>query len=294
MTENVTKKDKKATGCGKKKLIAAAAAVLSLIALITAFLLLKNPLFCYVSEKLASDGRYYAAEKYAGMCSGEKADVIEEYVNLRQDINANYALMVAGFDREKVEDWRIRAESIRNNSQYLSDGISLEAIALSERLDEICNLLNEYDALRPEAMELFDVFNEINRLYAKDESGENPVFTISAEIAAVDRWETTARKLDAFSAKISDAGKMYLFTYFVKEAQGEAVDLRSAMYGFLAQGYDAYAQIRVTGETVRTFPSIQNGSGETVNLQNKEKYETFMYRDMCGALAEMLGEFYDS
>ncbi len=294
MTENVFKKDKNKTDCGRKKLIAAVAAVLSLIVLITVFLLAKNLLFCYASEKLASDGRYYAAEKYVRMCSGEKADVLEEYVKLRQDINANYALMIAGFDRDKVEDWRSRAENIRNNSDLLGDGISREAVALSERLDEICALLKEYDELRPEAMELFDIFNEINRLYTKDESGENPVFTISAEIAAVDRWETTARKLDIFAAKINDVGKMYLFTYFVKEAQGEAVDLRSAMYGFLAQGYDAYAQIRVTGETVRTFPSIQNGSGETVNLQNKEKYETFMYRDMCGALAGMLGEFYDS
>lgn len=294
MTENAVKKDKKSADCGKKKLIAAVAAVLSLIALITVFLLVKNLLFCHVSEKLASDGRYYAAEKYVNICSGEKADILEEYVKLRQDINANYALMVAGFDREKIEDWRNKAENVKNNSDLLSDGISQEATALSERLDEICALLKEYDGLRPEAMELFDIFNEINRLYTKDESGENPVFTISAEIAAVDRWETTARKLDVFSAKINDTGKMYLFTYFVKEAQGEAVDLRSAMYGFLAQGYDAYAQIRVTGETVRTFPSVQNGSGETVNLQKKDKYEMFMYRDMCGALAGMLGEFYDS
>ena len=294
MTENVVKKDKNTADCSRKKLIAAVTAVFALVALVSAVLLVKNPLLCFVSEKLASDGRYYAAEKYADMCGGEKADVLGSYVRLRQDINANYALMIAGFDREKIEEWRSTADNIRNNSDCLGNGLSQEATALSERLDKICAFLKEYDELRPEILELFDVFNEINRLYTKDATGVNPVFTISEEIAMIDRWEMTARKLDIFSAEISDAGKMYLFTYFIKEAQGEAVDLRSAMYGFLAQGYDAYAQIRVTGDTVRTFPSVQNGSGETVNLQKKDKYENFMYRDMCGALAEMLGEFYVS
>lgn len=294
MTEKLVKKDKNTENCVRKKTVAAVAAGLALVALVAAFLILKNPLLCRVSESLASDGRYYAAEKYVGMCDGEKADVLESYIKLRQDINANYPLMLEGFDREKIEEWRSIAENVRNNGDFLGGGLSQEATALSERLDKICAFLKEYDELRPEILELFDVFNEINRLYTKNATGVNPVFTISEEIAMIDRWEMTARKLDIFSAEISDAGKMYLFTYFIKEAQGEAVDLRSAMYGFLAQGYDAYDQIRVTGDTVRTFPSVQNGSGETVNLQKKDKYENFMYRDMCGALAEMLGEFYVS
>ena len=294
MAENNVKKDNGSIGCGNKKTVAAVLVAVALIAVVVAVIFVKNPILCFVSENLASEGRFYAAEKYLDICGGEKAETLRDYVKLRQDINANYALMIADFDRETAEDWRNRAEAIKNNSEYLSDEISEEALALSARLDEICAILREYDELRAETLELFEIFNEINRLYTKDESGMNPIFTISAEIATIDRWETTARKLDVFSGKINNVSKMYLFTYFVKEAQGEAVDLRSAMYGFLSQGYDAYAQIRVTGETVRSFPSVQNGSGEAVNLQKKEKYEAFMYRDMCGALAEMLGEFYVS
>lgn len=294
MTEQVVKNNEKATGCSRKRTVAAVAAVLALIAVVTVVLIAKNPFFCMVSEHLAADGRYYSAEKYAELCSGEKADVLKDYIHLRQDINANYALMVSGFDRIKITEWRDMAQNIKNNSGYLNDELEEEIVSLSEKLDEICALLKEYDELRPEIMELFDIFNEITRLYTKDSTGANPVFTISGELAATDRWEATSRKLDIFSAKIDNAGKMYLFTYFVKEAQGEAVDIRSSMHRFLAGGYDAYAQIRVTGEAVRTFSSIQNSNGESVNLQQKEKYEAYMYRDMCGALAEMLGEYYVS
>ena len=84
---------------------------------------------------------------------------------------------------------------------------------------------------------------------------------------------------------------MYLLTFFVKEAQGEASDLRSSINNFVMQGYDVTAPIRVTGSLNRTFPSIRNSNGILVNLQQKETYESCMYQGMCVELIDSLGEF---
>jgi hypothetical protein len=140
-------------------------------------------------------------------------------------------------------------------------------------------------------MALFDVFNEANRLYTKDETGQNPVFTIEQELALIDEWEKTAKELDDFTANAVNGEKMYLLTFFVKEAQGEADDLRNSIIGFVSKGYAVDAPIRVTGSLNRTFPSIRNSNGILVNLQQKETYESCMYQGMCVALTDLLGGF---
>ena len=276
----------------KKTVISAVIAVVAAVAVMIIVLIAKEPIFISVSRNLAAKHSYDAAEFFVQICNSDEADILDEYIDLRQDINENYALMVSDFDRVKIEEWQKSAEKVSNNLSAVGEKIEPEAVALSERLDKICKLLDDYDALRPEIMNLFDVFNEINRLYARDESGESTVFTISQEIDMLNSWKRTTNRLEQFRSEIETGTKTYLLTYFLKEAQGEESDLREAMNSFAAQGYDSQAQIRVKGATMRTFPPIRNGSGITVNLQQKEAYEKYMYRDLCSALAETLGAFY--
>lgn len=292
MAEHNRKLNTDADARSRKTLVAAVATVLFVAVVMLLILFFRNPLFTAVSRTLAADSKYETAEFFVELCNSDEADVLNRYIDLRQEINENYALMVNEFDRGKITAWRKTASEVCADSTALGEKLFAEAAALSSKLDEICGLLEKYDSLRPEIMELFDVFNEINRLYTKDATGGNTVFTISQEYAAIDRWEWVAAKLHAFSLGLGNGEKTYLFTYFIKEAQGEAVDLRSAMNSLVENGYSYDVPMRVTGDMNKTFPSIRNGSGAVVNLQQKDTYEQYMYKDLCGVLAEMLGGFY--
>lgn len=292
MAENNEKVNNGTDDRSKKIITSAVVAVVAAVAVMIIILVAKEPIFLSVSRNLAAKHSYDAAEFFVRICSGDEAEILDEYIDLRQDINENYALMVSDFDRVKIEEWQKSAEKVSSNISAVGEKIEPDALALSESLDKICKLLDNYDSLRPEIMRLFDVFNEINRLYARDESGESTVFTISQEIEMLNSWKRTSNRLEQFRSEFETGTKTYLLTYFLKEAQGEEADLREAMNSFAAQGYDGHTQIRVKGATMRTFPSIRNGSGITVNLQQKEVYEKYMYRDLCSALAETLGEFY--
>lgn len=291
MAEHVEKVNNAANN-GKKTAISAVIAVLVAVTVAVILLIARNPIFLSVSRSFAANSSYDAAEFFVQLCSSDEADILDEYIDLRQDINENYALMVSDFDKEKVKGWHKSAENVRNNIDAVGEKLRPEAVALSDTLDKICKLLDDYDALRPEIMELFEIFNEINRLYERDEAGESTIFTISQELSMLNSWKRTANRLEQFSLGFELGTKTYLLTYFLKEAQGEEADLREAMNSFAAQGYDYEAQIRVKGSATKTFPSIRNGNGLTVNLQQKDVYEKYMYRDLCSALAEMLGEFY--
>ena len=292
MADNIEKVNNDTGNEGKKTLISAIIAVAVALAVVVIILIAKEPVFLSVSRAFAARNNFDAAEFFVQICNSDDADILDEYIDLRQDINENYALMVSDFDREKVKDWQESAGKVRDNIDALGDDIAPDAVALSETLDKICNQLDDYDLLRNDIMDLFEIFNEINRLYARDESGESTVFTISQELSTLNAWKRTANRVEQFSVGFESGTKTYLLTYFLKEAQGEEADLREAMNSFAAQGYDYNAQMRVKGATMKSFPSIRNGSGVTLNLQQKDIYEKYMYKDLCSALAETLGEFY--
>ncbi len=292
MADNIEKVNNDTDNESKKTLISAIIAVAAALVIVAIILIAKEPIFLSVTRSLAARNSFDAAEFFVQVCNSDEADILDEYIDLRQEINENYALMVSNFDREKVSGWQESAAKVRDNIDALGDALSPDALALSEALDKICNQLDNYDLLRDDIMDLFEIFNEINRLYARDESGESTVFTISQELSTLNAWKRTANRLEQFSAGFTSGTKTYLLTYFLKEAQGEEADLREAMNSFAAQGYDYDAQMRVKGATMRSFPSIRNGSGITLNLQQKDVYEKYMYKDLCSALAETLGEFY--
>ena len=276
---------------GSKKIVTAVGIVIALITAVTVFLFVKDPLFVSAASKATLNGKLDAAERYLLVCSGEEAQALSDYVTLRQDINADYMNMRSNFSSSKIEEWQKRAEKLSESYAFSNGELDRQMNSLSEKLNGICQTLADYDELKPETMALFDIFNEANRLYTKDATGQNTVFTIEGELAAIEKWEETARRLEDFTANAANGEKMYLLTFFVKEAQGEAADLQSSMNGFAARGYAPDAPMRVTGSLNRTFPSIQNSNGILVNLQHKETYESCMYQGMCVALTDSLGEF---
>lgn len=273
------------------KIVIAVGILLALITLLTVFFLTKNHIFIAAARNAVVDSDYEKAKKLADLCSGEEAETLGKYIDLRIEINSDYTELRTNFDRKKVESWKNTAEELLDSGVSLGKESDTALAELSDKLNLICRTLSKYDALRPDIMELFEVFNETNRLYSKDSDGQNTVFTISDELAAIMVWEETAKKLDTFLVDMANGEKMYLFTFFIKEAQGEATDLRESILRFAEQGYELNAPIRVTGEIHRTFPSIRNSDGSMVNLQQKEAYEECMYRGMCAALTETLGEY---
>ncbi len=291
MAKESRKPDTTVENRSSSKIVAAVGILLALITAATVFLLTKDHIFMAAARNATIDMNYKKAEMLADLCAGDEADVLGDYIDLRQEISAAYPTFRTNFDRQKVESWQKTATELKSNGVSLGDEIDAQLEGLSGKLDVICATLTEYDALRPDIMSLFDVFNETNRLYSKDASGENTVFTISDELAAILKWEETAKKLDSFLVNTVNGEKMYLFAFFIKEAQGEAADLRESILKFAEQGYDLNAQIRVTGEIHRTFPSIRNSDGSTLNLQNKESYEAGMFGGMCTELTETLGEY---
>lgn len=290
MAKEIRKTDITAESRSSNKIVAAVGILIAAITLICVFLLAKDYIFIAAARNAVIDMNLEKAEILANLCTGEEADVLGDYIDLRQEISAVYPTLRTNFDRKTVESWQKTAAELKNCGVSLGDEINSQLEELSGKLDTICATIAEYDSLRPEIMSLFDVFNETNRLYAKN-GGENTVFTISDELAAILKWEETAVKLDNFLVNTVNGEKMYLFAFFIKEAQGEASDLRESILNFAEQGYDLNAPIRVTGEIHRTFPSIRNSDGSTLNLQHKENYESAMYDGMCTELTETLGEY---
>lgn len=291
MAKQNKKNDITAESRSSNKIVAAVGILLAFITLVTVFLLAKDYIFMAAARNAVIDSDFETAEKLADLCSGKDADILGEYIKLRQEISADYMELRTNFERQKVEGWQKIAAGLIDSKVSLGKESDSQLAELYKRLSIICNALAEYDTFRPDILMLFDVFNETNRLYTKDANGQNPVFTISDELASIMAWEETAKALDSFLVETVNGEKMYLFTFFVKEAQGETSDLRESILRFAEQGYDLNAPIRVTGELHRTFPSIRNSDGSTVNLQQKESYEICMYRGMCAALVETLGEY---
>ncbi len=291
MARERTKNKNTAENRSSNKIVTAVGILFAVITVLAVFLIAKDYIFIAAARNAVIDSDLEKADTFAELCSGKEAEILNRYIDLRLEISAEYAALRTNFDRQKVESWQKTAAALKNSGVSLGDEIDAQLADLSGKLDVICAALTQYDTLRPDILYLFDIFNETNRLYTKNENGQNTVFTISDELAAIISWENTAKELDYFLTNTPNGEKMYLFAFFVKEAQGEATDLRDSILRFAEQGYDLNASIRVTGELHRTFPSIRNSDGSTVNLQQKDTYEECMYRGMCTALAETLGEY---
>lgn len=279
---------------GRKIIIIVAACVLAFIgALVLAFFLLKDSIFIMLAQNEAQKGSFSSALSILENVDDEKADPLKEYISLRNEINAEYASLITGFDEMTVRDWQERANNAEAASGELSEPVRESISALSGKLNDICALYDEYQYIYHDILELMDVFNEINRLYTKDYTGYNTAFTIREEKDKIARWEELLSQVQAYAAKLPSEDRTYLLSYMLKEAQGEISELRSTMDKLLeTSGVSETDEIMAKGNGQKIFPSVESSSGVSVNLTEKYDYAAHMSDGVYRTLVEMLGEYY--
>ena len=274
----------------RKPLVVTVAVLCALLAVLIGVLLLRNPLLCAAAKREIGKGDYRSASYTISRAGGSRAQALDAYIDLRLEINSGYPALLSDFDRGEVEGWFTRADALCAGDALDTD-TRAQAEEVRNRTGLLLDLLDDYERLRPTVLSMMDVFGEINRLYTKSENGRNPAFTVVEELAKVDAWEAQNAQVIAFAENTENAASCYLLNYLVKETQGECADLRAAMDTVLANGYKETDRIRLTGEQRKVFPSIQNGS-VSINVADKEAYETYLYQSVCRTLTQSLGTLY--
>lgn len=280
-----------AKSTGKKVLTAVLSVVAALIVLLTGFILLKDSYFCSVAQNKVLDNDFRGAVKWASKSQDSKAAFLIEYSELRRAINEKYPELLASFDYNLIVAWSDSAEHLLEVSgQYpdLDSAIGESLASLSSTLKNIESVISEYQLLRPSVYSLMDLFAEYGRLYTKDAQGLNVVFTLSDETRKLDEWDSLNETVALFAQSFEEGGEVYLLNYLIQEARGESSLLRTA---FAESGYANDESVRLEGENTRTVSTVQNGS-ESISLLEKERYEGFMYAEICKALVENLGEYF--
>ncbi|MBE6820873.1 MAG: hypothetical protein E7516_07465 [Ruminococcaceae bacterium] len=277
---------------GKNKKLTAVVSVCAVLAvLLIVFLVAKNSIFSSLAGISAEKENYRYAVTLADSSSSEKAQVIKDYSVLRIEINKYYPLLTSEFNLDKIRQWSISAKSINDRSYLLSEELSAEIMELDTALSQIISCCEEYEALKPDILDMMDVFNEINRLHTKDTEGKNTAFTAEQERQILDRWNTSNGRLLEFITRIPDSENIYLINFLAKEAQGEIAEINKAINS-VAQLYGETALVRFGGDALKQYPDIFNSSGERVNLLKKEEFESFVYTELCAELVHSLAGFY--
>ncbi len=283
--------NRKANG-NKKILVAAVCVVLALAVVLTAFLAAKNPIFLFAAEKKAESGDFSQAFETVSKSGGEKAEILEKYVALRLDVNRSYPDLLTEFSIEKIYEWKESIDFINERGDLLSEKLAADSQLLSQAIDGIISGVTGYEAMRDDVLEMMDVFREVNRLHSKGEDGKNIVFTVAEEKAKIKKWEQQCAALEQYTFGINGSESIYLLNYLIKEVQGECTDINASMDVILQSGYAETDTVRSGGEGQKTYPDIRSSNDESVNFLEKENYELYVYKGICRALAEALGEFY--
>ncbi len=278
---------------GKKKaLVAAVSVIAALSLLLIIFLASKNSIFYSAAKSKAEKNEFSLAMSLIENSSSEKAGILKEYIALRLDINENFPALLSDFNIEKIKNWADTAELICSQADSLDPDIAATANELLQTLSQIISCEAEYESMKSDILELMNVFNEINRLHTKDAEGKNTAFTIAEERSRINSWERLNNTLSTFTAKIPGSENIYLLNFLVKEAYGEFSELTDAIDSVAASGYSETDLVRFSGDAKKLFPDITNNSGESVNLLDKERYERFMFNEICRQLAESLAPYY--
>lgn len=276
----------------RKPLVAAACVVFILAALLAASLAAKNTVLLSLAQKKAASGDFSAAAELVVKTEGEKSEILDKYIMLRLDINRCYPDMLTEFDSDKIAYWSETADMIKAQGNLLGEKIAAEAAALSETLSGIISGVSEYELLRDDVLSMMDVFLEINRLHTKGEDGKNIGFTVAEEREKIRMWEQQCAALEEYSINIDRTESIYLLSYLIKEVQGECTDLAEAIDSVIESGYSETDRVRFSGEGRKSYPDIRSSNNVSVNLLEKENYELYVYKGICRALIENLGEFY--
>lgn len=281
------------TGQGKrKKIIALALVLVVLIGIAAGILIARDNIMFNVALEYAAQKDFASAEEYAEKVNTKKGKYLREYINLRQDINKHYPELLSDFDEKLLGEWLEISSDLYENRDYFGVELARDIYNINMRLDGILQTVAFYEKLEPEISNVFEVFNEVNRLYSRADDGYYVTFTIADEIAKIDKWDADIAAILEFANKMYNGESVYLLNYFIKEAEAESAELRASMESFLALGYAETDEVRATGSGVKRFPDVRNSDGEVVNLHDVQRYKVYMFEGLCTALIEALGEFY--
>ncbi len=295
MADYTPNNNMKESNHGKKKpVIAAVSVIAALVVILVIFLISKNSIFLSMAKHNAKTGNFSVASALVGYSGHEDAAAVEDYINLRIDINTNYPLLLVSYDSQKIKSWAETAEYLCGESDPLGEVLSAEVTKLSLILSQMVSSENEYIALKADILDMMDIFNEINRLHIKDAQGKNITFTIAEEKAKISNWERLNAEVLNFVSRVPGNENIYLLNYMAKEVQGEISELSDALDTVAASGYSETDTVRFSGDAVKRFPDITNSSGESVNLAEKITYEKFMYEEFCNKLVQNLASYYSS
>lgn len=275
----------------RKALVAAVCIVFSLFALITVFLVSKNPIYVSLAQKKAENAEFSAAAELVAKTDGKKSEILDKYIMLRLDINRSYPDLLTEYSSEKLVAWREDLSELSENADLLGAELSAEVQKLSQTLTEIADGVSGYEAMRADVLSMMDVFQEINRLHSKGEDGKNIGFTVVEEKEKIRIWEKQCDALEQYSISVDRSESIYLLTYLIKEVQGECTDLEDIIDSVTESGYSETDVVRFSGEARKKYPDIRSNTA-SVNLLEKENYELYVYRGICRALVEKLGGFY--
>lgn len=277
---------------GKNKTIVAVVSVcVALAVILITFFVAKNNIFSFFAGISAEKENYRYSVTLADMATSEKAEVIKDYSVLRIEINKYYPLLTSEFNLDKIKEWSASAKSINDRSYLLSEELSAEIMEIDTALSQIISCCEEYESLKPDILDMMDVFSEINRLHTKDAEGKNTSFTVAQEKQLLNRWNVADEKLLNFIARIPGSENLYLINFLAKEAQGEIADL-SKTIDEVAQIHGETPLVRFSGDALKQYPDIFNSNGERVNLLKKEDFVTYAYKELCTELVHSLAGFY--
>ena len=293
MAEKNVKQNTSVQNRGKKPLVVAVAVICVLSAIIILFLIFKNTIYYSISQYKTEKGDYLQAFELVEDIRTEKAEALTLYLDLRNDINENYPVLLTDFQPSIVALWTEKVTAVEEVKHLLSSEIAEEAEILAATLHQVNSCLTQYEQIKGEIFSLMDIFAELNRLYTKDINGKNTSFTVSEERIKIYSWEQQLSTLVNFANTVPGYDNIYLLNYLIKEAEGECVELKNAMDSVIAMGYKETDLIRLSGSGQKQFPAITNSNNESVNLLQKELYEKHLYNGICIQLAEVLGDFYE-
>lgn len=292
MSEMQVQNRKELTNSNKKALVAAVCVVLVLAVMIVVSLAVKSPVYRFAAEKEAERGDFFRAAENITKASGEKAEILEKYILLRLDIISAYPDLLTEFNIEKINYWKESADSIINSGDLLSEEVLAQTQLISQTLDGIISGVSGYESLRDDVLSMMDVFNELNRLSSADSEGNSIGFTVAEEREKIRQWQRKCDALEEYSRTINGSESIYLLNYLIKETQGECIDLNEKMNIVIESGYAETDNVRLDIEGQKRYPDIRSSNNESVNLLEKDNYELYVYKGICRALVESLGEFY--
>lgn len=292
MTDNNVKVNTENSQGKRRKIIAVALAIIVLIGIAAGVLIARDNILFDIALGYAEQKDFDTAEEYAVKINTKKGEYLCKYIDLRQDINKHYPELLSDFDKELLNQWHTVSSELYANRDYFGVTVATDIYHIDMRLDGILQTVEFYNKLEPEISNVFEIFNEVNRLYSKGSDGFYVTFTIADEIEKIDKWDTDIAAISDFARKMYNGESVYLLNYFIKEAEAESAELRSSMESFLELGYSETDGVRATGTGVKRFPAVRNSNGEEVDVQDADRYKIFMFEGLCTALIEALGEFY--